>query len=80
MMLPPPPRPNPPPPPALMGIAITLVMPLARVTGICSLAGLIAISARSCGSNFPISPTSTLSRMEEISESPISVAESIMPG
>ena len=56
------------------------VMPLARVTGMCSLAGLMAISARSCGSNFPISPTSTLSRMELISESPISVAESIMPG
>src|SRR5436190_1888879 len=40
-----PPRP-PPPPPAPIGIVITLVMPFARVTGMCSLAGLHSGSGR----------------------------------
>ena len=59
---------------------MTEVMPLARVTGMCSLDGLTAMAARSCGSNCPISLVSADSRTELISDMPTSVAELIMPG
>lgn len=65
------------PPP---GLVITLVIPLARVTGMCSLAGLTAVAARNCGLNNPISAMSLISRTASISVRPISVDESIIPG
>ena len=48
------------------GNVITLVMPLTRTTGKCSLSGFTATSARNCGMNSPSSPVSTVSRTEPI--------------
>ncbi len=68
------------PPPVAPGVTSTEVMPLARTTGMCSLEGLTAMRARSCGLKSPISPVSTVSRTLAISARPMGEPESIMPG
>ena len=65
-------------PPA--GMVMAAVMPFARVTGMCSLAGLIATPMRNCGLNTPSSVVSFISRTEPISVAPSCPPESIRPG
>ncbi len=75
-----PPEVEPRPPPVVPGVTSTVVMPLARTTGMCSLEGFTATSARSWGLKSPISPVSTVSRTLAISASPTGEPESIRPG
>ena len=56
-----------------------VVIPFPRVTGMWSLDGLIATTARNWGLNSPNSTTSEVSRTELTSAMPILLAESIRP-
>ena len=69
------PRTRPPP-----GAVTLCVMPLARVTGISSESGLIAIAVLTAGLTSPISRMSTLPATEPISVSPRTLLASMKPG
>jgi hypothetical protein len=62
------------------GAAMTCVIPFARVTGISSESGLIAIAVCTCGLIEPVSAMSTPPATEPISTRPTTVFASIRPG
>ena len=73
----PPPPPKRPPPP---GATIECVIPFARATGMCSLAGWMAVCALRCGFQRPSSLASFVTATAPTSVSPSELNESIMPG
>ena len=66
--------------PRTPGVTSTSVMPLARVTPMCALAGFTAVMATSSGSNSPSSDTSFVARTALISLKPSCVTGSKKPG
>ena len=62
------------------GADITVVTPFTRVTGMCSLCGLMAPDASMCGFISPISLVSSVAATEPISLRPTDVCGSIIPG